>query len=149
MSHIGPQPQTTHHVAAVIPAFNVGRVVGGVLEEIPYEIQTVIVVDDGSTDDTARVVERFAQCDPRNQLIRHERNCGVGAAMVRFVEAHLAAQGVRFFQVKTVGPSRPDEFYERTRRFYEVTGFTPLEEFPSLWPGNPCLLLVKALGGSS
>ena len=45
----------------VIPAFNVGRVVTGVLEEIPFEVDTVIVVDDGSTDDTAAVVERFAK----------------------------------------------------------------------------------------
>jgi ribosomal protein S18 acetylase RimI-like enzyme len=76
----------------------------------------------------------------------HHRR-GVGAAMVRFVEEHLAARGVQYLQVKTVGPSRPDEFYDRTRRFYEAMGFVRLEEFPTLWPGNPCLLLVKTLDG--
>jgi len=24
-------------------------------------------------------------------------------------------------------------------------GFAPLEELPDLWPGNPCLILVKTL----
>lgn len=28
-----------------------------------------------------------------------------------------------------------------------AAGFTPLEELVDLWPGNPCLLLVKALPG--
>jgi hypothetical protein len=27
----------------------------------------------------------------------------------------------------------------------EAVGFTPLEEFLDFWPGNPMLLLVKAL----
>ena len=70
---------------------------------------------------------------------------GIGRAIVEHVERDLRSRGFRFLQVKTLGPSRPDEHYERTRRFYEAVGFTALDEFPSLWPGNPCLLLVKSL----
>lgn len=69
-------------VVAVIPAFNVEAVIGGVLREIPSMVSAVIVVDDGSADDTAAVVSGHAKDDPRIQLIRHERNRGVGAAMV-------------------------------------------------------------------
>jgi hypothetical protein len=47
--------------------------------------------------------------------------------------------------VKTLGPSRPSEGYERTRRFYEARGFVALEEIHGLWEGNPCLLMVKRL----
>ncbi len=75
----------------------------------------------------------------------HHR-AGIGRAMVKFIEHDLARQAVRFLQVKTLGPSRPCGHYERTRRFYEAMGFAPLEEFASLWPGNPCLLLVKTIG---
>ncbi|MGI8701500.1 MAG: hypothetical protein ACR2JU_09905 [Nocardioidaceae bacterium] len=32
-----------------------------------------------------------------------------------------------------------------TRAFYLARGFEPLEEFQHLWPGNPCLLMVKVL----
>ena len=39
----------------------------------------MLVVDDGSDDDTAAVVERFAAADPRVRLIRHEPR-GVSAA---------------------------------------------------------------------
>ncbi len=70
---------------------------------------------------------------------------GVGAALVAHVEALLRADGVEYLQVKTLGPSRPNAGYARTRHFYERCGFTPLEEIHGLWPGNPCLILVKRL----
>jgi glycosyltransferase involved in cell wall biosynthesis len=70
------------HIAAVIPAFNVGKVIDQVLSAMPEMIRTVVVVDDGSTDDTAAVVEEHARRNARIQLIRHDRNQGVGAAMV-------------------------------------------------------------------
>jgi ribosomal protein S18 acetylase RimI-like enzyme len=73
------------------------------------------------------------------------RGQGVGCALVHFAEDLLRARGVRFLQVKTQGPSRPCEYYSQTRAFYQTMGFAPLEEFPNLWPGNPCLLMVKAL----
>jgi len=72
---------------------------------------------------------------------------GVGRAVLAAVEADLAADGVRFLQVKTLGPSRPDADYDRTRAFYTAVGFTPLEELADLWPGNPCLIMVKSLPG--
>lgn len=72
---------------------------------------------------------------------------GVGRALVEHVEEVLRREGARYLQVKTLGPSRPSEAYEKTRRFYEAMGFVPLEEFLTLWPGNPALQMVKALGG--
>lgn len=75
---------------------------------------------------------------------RHRR--GIGTALLDRAEQELRADGVRYLQVKTLGPSRPDEEYERTRRFYEARGFVPLEEMLGVWPGdNPMLILVKAL----
>lgn len=41
----------------------------------------VVVVDDGSADQTALIVERMAAADPRVRVIRHERNRGYGAAL--------------------------------------------------------------------
>lgn len=70
---------------------------------------------------------------------------GVGTALLAAAEDYLRRRGVDYLQVKTLGPSRPDEGYERTRRFYEAQGFVPLEEIHGLWEGNPCLLLVKRL----
>ncbi len=72
--------------------------------------------------------------------------CGIGTALVLAAEAYARSLEVEYLQVKTLGPSRPDEAYARTRAFYEKAGFRPLEEFPHLWnEDNPCLVMVKKL----
>ena len=71
---------------------------------------------------------------------------GIGRRLLERAEEELRSDGVRYLQVKTLGPSQPDESYARTRRFYEGSGFVPLEEMHGVWPeGNPMLILVKAL----
>lgn len=75
---------------------------------------------------------------------------GAGRALVRALEADLIADGVEYLQVKTLGPSNPDAGYKLTRQFYLSLGFRPLEELDGLWdPGNPCLIMVKALPARS
>jgi len=75
---------------------------------------------------------------------------GVGQAMLQYAEGMLAIDGVQFLQVKTVGPSKPDAGYEKTRAFYFRCGFRPLEEFPDLWDTeNPALQMIKVVPGSS
>lgn len=67
-------------VAVVIPAFRVARHIERVVRGIPGFISDIIVVDDASPDETARIVGGLS--DPRIRLLRHERNGGVGAAMI-------------------------------------------------------------------
>jgi GNAT superfamily N-acetyltransferase len=70
---------------------------------------------------------------------------GAGRALVRALERDLDADHVRLLQVKTLGSSEPDPGYRQTRSFYTAMGFAPLEEITGLWPGNPCLIMVKVL----
>jgi GNAT superfamily N-acetyltransferase len=70
---------------------------------------------------------------------------GIGRSLLQALEADLIADGVGLLGVKTLGPSRPDAHYERTREFYAGMGFRPLEEIHGLWPDNPCLVMVKVL----
>ncbi len=70
---------------------------------------------------------------------------GIGSALLARVEDELRRDGVRLLQVKTQGPSRPSPEYAETLKFYERVGFIRLEEFHGLWPGIPCLVLVKPL----
>jgi glycosyltransferase involved in cell wall biosynthesis len=72
-------------VSVVIPAYNAGwsirRTLSSVLSQTYANIE-IIVVDDGSTDDTAGVVEEFTRRDPRVRLVR-QQNSGVAAARNR------------------------------------------------------------------
>jgi GNAT superfamily N-acetyltransferase len=74
---------------------------------------------------------------------RHRQ--GAGRALMDHAEATARAEGRRFVQVKTQGPSANYEPYARTRRFYEALGYAALEELDVGWgPSNPALILVKA-----
>jgi glycosyltransferase involved in cell wall biosynthesis len=68
-------------VVVVIAAFNEEESLGEVLEHIPVEVAgravDTVVVDDGSSDDTARVAEKYDDV----RLVRLERNCGHGVAL--------------------------------------------------------------------
>lgn len=74
---------------------------------------------------------------------RHRR--GVGRALLHAAESHCKSTGAAYLQVKTMGPSRPNEHYARTLQFYLGVGFSRLEEMLTLWKGVPCLVLVKKL----
>lgn len=70
---------------------------------------------------------------------------GLGRALVGAAEVWARARRLRFLTVKTLGPSHPDPAYEASRGFYRAMGFQPIEEIQDIWPGNPCLLLLKPL----
>ena len=77
---------------------------------------------------------------------------GVGRRLVSAAERDVAHGGLRLLQVKTLGPSDPSPEYAATRAFYTSLGYLELEETDDLWPGQPCLILVKVLhpeGGGS
>lgn len=67
-------------IAAVVPAYNEEAMIAGVIETMPAFIDHIIVVDDASADGTSDAV--LGVGDPRVVLIRHERNTGVGGAIV-------------------------------------------------------------------
>ena len=74
-------------LSVVIPAYNEGPRIQETLEVIvqflrgkPYRWE-ILVVDDGSRDDTVAQVERLAKGNPEIVLLRHEQNQGKGAAV--------------------------------------------------------------------
>ena len=83
-------------------------------------------------------------------VARHLHRNGIGRALLEIVEQDLAAEAHELLQVKTLGASQPSPEYAATRRFYEASGYRHLEEFDAgtLWPENPCLLMVKPLAAA-
>ncbi|MFA5864849.1 MAG: glycosyltransferase [Phycisphaerae bacterium] len=71
-------------VSIVLPTFNGERFLEQAIRSCldqAYRPIEVIVVDDASTDSTARIVDRMAKEDSRVQIIRHERNRKLPAAL--------------------------------------------------------------------
>ena len=68
-------------IAVVVPAYNEARHIARTLDGIPSFVDKIVVVDDGSRDDTASEVSRRADADPRVTLLRHPANRGVGQAL--------------------------------------------------------------------
>jgi len=72
------------NVAIVIPAYNEGSAIKDTIQAIPRTFPNVIVVDDGSRDDTReRVLET------RARLIKHPINLGQGAGLQTGIDAAL------------------------------------------------------------
>jgi glycosyltransferase involved in cell wall biosynthesis len=73
-------------ISVILPNYNHARYIGRQLNALlsqsvrPLE---VIVIDDGSTDDSVEVIGRFAKDDPIVRLVRNERNLGVIATVIR------------------------------------------------------------------
>ncbi len=65
-----------HRIVVVVPAYNEERFIGSVVIKILKYPVTVIVVDDGSTDDTAYVAQAAGAV-----VVRHEKNQGKGQAL--------------------------------------------------------------------
>jgi glycosyltransferase involved in cell wall biosynthesis len=88
MGEAGAEPEMSAPlVTAIIPAFNANRTIDETLTSVrgqTYRNIEIIVVDDGSTDDTALRVEAHARTDSRVRLIRQE-NAGVAAARNRAI----------------------------------------------------------------
>jgi glycosyltransferase involved in cell wall biosynthesis len=106
-------------VSVIMPAYNVAPYIGEAIESVLAQTFTdfeLLVVDDGSTDDTAAIAKRFADGDSRIRLLRQD-NRGLAAArntalrharagalalldsddlwMPRFLEAQLAMLDAR------------------------------------------------------
>ena len=69
-------------VAVVVPAYNEQALVAETLAGIPDFVDRIYVVDDASNDATCDLVRDVAARDRRVELVVHERNGGVGAAIV-------------------------------------------------------------------
>ena len=95
---------TTIHV--VVPAFNEEALVGAVIRTMPAFVDRIFVVDDCSTDATARVVEAVGE--PRVTLLRTPRNLGVGGATIVGYRAALAAGADVIVKMDGDGQMPPD-----------------------------------------
>jgi polyprenyl-phospho-N-acetylgalactosaminyl synthase len=79
-----------HQVHVVIAAYNEGTVIARVVADVRRAGYPVVVVDDGSRDDTADIAAAAGA-----EVVRHPFNLGQGAALQTGID-HALAQGAAF-----------------------------------------------------
>lgn len=67
-------------IAAVVPAYNEAKLIGRTISTMPDFVDIIVVVNDCSTDDTSQRAREVG--DPRVVLVEHEKNTGVGGAIL-------------------------------------------------------------------
>ena len=74
-------------LSVVVPCFNEEGNIAGVVSQaaevgrrLTSELE-IVVVDDGSTDETARVLDALQRHTPELKIVTHLRNRGYGAAV--------------------------------------------------------------------
>lgn len=79
-------PQTAQQplVSVILPCYNAGHFLHAAIASVvhqSYRHLEIIVINDGSTDDSDAVIRSFMEQDPRIQLISHEKNAGIIARL--------------------------------------------------------------------
>lgn len=69
--------------AAIVPIYNEAPTVLAVLSEVEKKVDLLIAVDDGSTDDTPKLLREWAGNRRRITLIRLKKNVGMAGALKR------------------------------------------------------------------
>jgi len=69
-------------ISVVIPAYNEEKLIARTIDSIPDFVDTIIVVDDSSRDDTANIVRKETEKNNKIHIIEHHANQGVGGAIV-------------------------------------------------------------------
>ena len=75
-------------VSIVMPAYNAGRTIQKSIESIiaqTYQEWELIVIDDGSKDNTAEILSEFAASDGRIRFLQNEKNSGASYTRNRAV----------------------------------------------------------------
>lgn len=155
--------------SVLMPAYQTAATVGPALDSVLAQTRQdfeVVVVDDGSTDDTAAHVERYVERDARVRLIRQDNAGLAGARNTAIVHArghllslldsddlwmpgYLEAMGEALAGDPGAAFAYTDAwvFDDQTRRVRRATAMATLDP-PAVNPDDPAVLLSLLLEGN-
>lgn len=105
-------------ITIIVPAYNEEKTILQVLDELKDRGYTVIVVDDGSTDSTPKLLRRFKD-DDRIHVYTHIINRGLGAALRTGIEAALLRGSSYIVTFDADGQHDPDDIENVCRPLIE------------------------------
>lgn len=98
-----------NEVCAVIPTYQNAKTLLKVVADVHRVVDTVIVVDDGSNDGTAALLDKATDNERPEKVLTHPKNCGKGAALKTGL-TYARQQGFRYaVTVDADGQHRADD----------------------------------------
>lgn len=98
-----------NEVCAVIPTYQNAKTLLKVVADVHRMVDTVIVVDDGSNDGTAALLDKATGNERPEKVLTHPKNCGKGAALKTGL-TYARQQGFRYaVTVDADGQHRADD----------------------------------------
>lgn len=79
-------------VYVIIPVYNEGKVIRGVVEDVIKIFPNVVCIDDGSTDSSSREIS-----NTKAQIVKHPMNLGQGGALQTGLEYALLDPKAKYF----------------------------------------------------
>ena len=112
-------------IFVLMPAYNAGATIEAVFARIPAQakerIRRYVVVNDGSTDDTAAAIERLRLEFPTLVTLNHARNSGYGAAEKTLLSYAVAEKADVGILLHSDGQYSPEMIPDLLRPFDEDT----------------------------
>jgi glycosyltransferase involved in cell wall biosynthesis len=142
-------PDIKKNTWVVIPAFNESHYIGGVLQKILQITPNIVVVDDGSKDNTFLVAKKYTP-----HVIRHAVNLGKGSALKtgsEYVFIYQNAEAVVFIDSDAQhDPQELPLFLQQLEKNDVVLGVRQMNKMPMMRKYGNYLLsgCVKVLFGS-
>jgi glycosyltransferase involved in cell wall biosynthesis len=107
------QPINSRKLVIIMPAYNAGKTIERVFDRIPPQlhpqITQYVVVNDGSTDDTAAVLARLKQRFPSLVVLDHGANKGYGVAEKTLLKYALGTDAGIAVLLHSDGQYAPEE----------------------------------------
>lgn len=98
-----------NEVCAVIPTYQNAKTLLKVVADVHRVVDTVFVVDDGSNDGTAALIDKATGNERPEKVLTHPKNCGKGAALKTGL-TYARQQGFRYaVTVDADGQHRADD----------------------------------------
>jgi glycosyltransferase involved in cell wall biosynthesis len=105
-------------VSVAMPAYNAENYIAAAIESIlgqSFRDFELIIIDDGSTDDTLRIINKYSETDERVVVLKNDRNLGVNRTMNKGIEA---ARG-KYIAIMNADDISLPERLEKEVRFLE------------------------------
>jgi len=82
------------HISVIIPIYNAAAYIEKAVISALFhnEVKEVVVVNDGSTDDSLTIIQKLQKTDDRIKIYHHENNCNKGRSASRNLALQKATQ---------------------------------------------------------